>query len=214
MSKVTTSGSNILDLIKCPYQKISTSDGRTYSIVTTNPATGILYVSERNPEFISGHIRVRGKDEGRYPYNYLEMIDNVFGFEPNTIEVCSRDVKPDGIRTAFTVDINPAFNPSMTADAQTLEGIQPNYFSRWRADPPYSDNTASKMYGTGLPSPIKLLNAGSRVCKIGALMFLLLGPSNYQHHPKGVKRIGLIFITVVPNNELRALNIFYKYADN
>ena len=45
------------------------------------------------------------------------------------------------------------------------------------------------------------------------MMFLLLGPQNYQWHPKGVKRIGWIAITVVPNNEVRALNIFYKYAE-
>jgi hypothetical protein len=43
-------------------------------------------------------------------------------------------------------------------------------------------------------------------------MFLLLGPQNYQWHPEGVKRIGWIAITVVPNNEVRALNIFFKYA--
>jgi len=44
-------------------------------------------------------------------------------------------------------------------------------------------------------------------------MFLLLGPQNYQWHTKGVKRIGCIALTVVPNNEFRALNIYYKYAD-
>jgi hypothetical protein len=44
-------------------------------------------------------------------------------------------------------------------------------------------------------------------------MFLLLGSQNYQWHPKGVKRIGCIVLTVVPNNEFRALNIYYKYAD-
>ena len=41
-------------------------------------------------------------------------------------------------------------------------------------------------------------------------MFLLLGPQNYQICPPGVKRIGWIAITVVPNNELRALHIFLK----
>jgi hypothetical protein len=44
-------------------------------------------------------------------------------------------------------------------------------------------------------------------------MFLLLGPQNYQWHLAGVERIGYISITVVPNNENRASNIFYKYAD-
>ena len=43
-------------------------------------------------------------------------------------------------------------------------------------------------------------------------MFLLLGPQNYQICPPGVKRIGWIAITVVPNNELRALHIFLNYS--
>ncbi|MGB6674583.1 MAG: hypothetical protein WBE34_19310 [Candidatus Nitrosopolaris sp.] len=94
-----------------------------------------------------------------------------------------------------------------------LSSVPNNRFSRWRGDPPYNSVTARKMYGTNLPSSIKLLKAGARVCKVGSLMFLLLGPRNYQWHPKGVKRIGWIAITVGPNNEVRALTIFYKYAD-
>jgi len=58
-----------------------------------------------------------------------------------------------------------------------------------------------------------LLRADARVCKVGSLMFLLVGPENYQHTPDGVKRVGLIAVSVVPNNELRALNIYYKYSD-
>jgi hypothetical protein len=69
------------------------------------------------------------------------------------------------------------------------------------------------MYDTGLPITGKLLKAGARVCKPGSLMFLLLGPQNYQICPIGVKRIGYVNVTVVPNNEIRALNIYYKYAD-
>ena len=44
-------------------------------------------------------------------------------------------------------------------------------------------------------------------------MFLLLGPKNYQICPQGVKIIRWIGLTVVPNSELRTLNIYYKYAD-
>jgi hypothetical protein len=43
-------------------------------------------------------------------------------------------------------------------------------------------------------------------------MFLLLGPKNYQWHPKGVKRILCVAIKVVPNNEFKALKIDYKYT--
>jgi hypothetical protein len=94
-----------------------------------------------------------------------------------------------------------------------LSSVPNNRFNRWSGDPPYNGKTAKEMYGTSLPSSIKLLQAGARVCKVGSLMFLLLGPQNYQWHTKGVKRIGCIALTVVPNNEFRALNIYYKYAD-
>jgi hypothetical protein len=66
---------------------------------------------------------------------------------------------------------------------------------------------------TSLPAPIKLHKVEARVCKVGSLMFLLLGPKYYQICPQGVKRIGWIGLTVVPNNEIRTLNIYYKYAD-
>ena len=44
----------------------------------------------------------------------------------------------------------------------------------------------------------------------GVLMFLLLGQQNFQWCPAGVKRIGWIPTTIIQNNELRALHIYYK----
>ena len=207
---------SVLTMIRCNFKII---DGdQKYFIILASPATGILYITQNNPEFISGDIRVRGRNNGRYPYNYLEMIDAVFGKGNNTIEVCSGMIKKynschDDHSQLFAVDINPKTNPDLVDDGQSLSSIPNNTFDRCRIDPPYNAQTARKMYGTDLPSPIKLLKAGARVCKVGSLMFLLLGPKNYQWHPKGVKRIGCIAITVVPNNEFRALNIYYKYAD-
>ena len=113
----------------------------------------------------------------------------------------------------FTVDINPNMKPDLVADGQELVDIPDKKFSRWRCDPPYNAQTAKDMYNTELPITGKLLKAGARVCKVGSLLFLLLGPRNYQMCPEGVKRIGWIAITVVPNNEIRCLNIYYKYAD-
>ena len=80
-------------------------------------------------------------------------------------------------------------------------------------DPPYNPRTSRDTYGTELPSPLKLLKAGARVCKVGSLMFLLLGSQNYQICPAGIRRIGWIPISVVPNNEVRCLNIYLKYED-
>jgi hypothetical protein len=181
-------------------------------IIPANPAIGILYVTKCSPDFISGHVRMRGKDNGKYPYMYLKMLENIFCYEKNTIEVCSNGVKAtEDYGCCFTVDINPATNPDLVCNAETLDGIADNTFDRWRCDPPYNLQTAKSMYGNGsVPSSIKLLKAGARVCKPGSLLFLLLGPKNYQICPKGVKRIGLILITVVPNNEIRALNVYQK----
>ncbi len=113
----------------------------------------------------------------------------------------------------FTVDINPHLNPDYVADAQILDGIPNGAFNRWMGDPPYNPRTSRDMYGTELPSPLKLLKAGARVCKPGSLMFLLLGPQNYQICPAGVRRIGWIPISIVPYNEVRCLNIYLKYED-
>jgi hypothetical protein len=41
------------------------------------------------------------------------------------------------------------------------------------------------------------------------LMFLLCS-QNYQIHRSNIKRIGCIVMTIVPNNELRACNIYKK----
>jgi len=176
-----------------------------YVIIPAYPATGLLYIINN---FLSGHVRMRGTGGGAYPVNYLEMIDNIFGTEPNTIEVCSGTVN-----NCFTVDINQDKNPRTCIDGQSLHGIADSTFSRWRCDPPYNEKTAKMMYDCELPSLSKLLTAGARVIKAGSLMFLLLGPQNYQRCPPGVKRIGWVAITIVPNNEFRALHIYYKSED-
>lgn len=199
----------ILDLIRCKFHHILPGNGLNYFVIPANPATGLLYVTGKSPEYVSGQIRMRGKNSGQYSYRYLEMVDTIFGKDDNTIEVCSGNVND----SCFKVDINPNKDPDLVGDGQNLDGISDGRFSRWRCDPPYNAKTSKSMYGTDLPNTIKLLKAGARVCKIGSLMFLL-GQQNYQWHPGGIKRIGYVNITIVPNNESRALNIYYKNADS
>ena len=93
-----------------------------------------------------------------------------------------------------------------------MEGIPSNEFDRWRCDPPYNENTA-KMYGTELPKH-RAVKSWSSSCKEGALMFLLLGPTNYQSCPPGVVRIGSVVLSIIPNNEWRTLNIFLKIGES
>lgn len=197
---------NVSDFIKI--QGIQDGDKTTFD---TSPAIGELLLQNN---FLTGHLRMRGREGGAYPYNYLEFIDNVFGAEPNTIEVCSRSIEAgfyqnEHKKAAFTVDINPECKPSLVADGQTLDGIKDNTFSRWRCDPPYNEKTAKEMYNCKLPSLSKLLAAGARIVKPGSLLFLLCS-QQYQYNKNGLKRIGFVYISVVPNNETRILNIYVK----
>ena len=102
--------------------------------------------------------------------------------ENNTIEVCSGMTRKYDYNPCLSVDINPETNPDLVDDGQTLSSIPTGKFNRWRCDPPYNIDTAKKMYRTDLPSPIELLKAGATVCRVASLMFLLLGPKNYQCH--------------------------------
>lgn len=176
----------------------------TYDI---SPTIGDLSVQN---DFIGGHLRMRGEGGGRYPTNYLEFIDRVFGSEPNTIEVCSNKILGlNGGNSCFTVDINPEHKPDLVVDGQTLEGIRENSFSRWRCDPPYNDKTAKGMYSTELPNVSKLLKAGARVVKPGSLLFLLHAYPTTSNI-SGLSKIGYITISAIPNNEIRILNIYVK----
>ena len=176
-----------------------------YQIIDPKPVTGILYLKKN---FLSGHIRVRGRPNGQYPYHYKEMIDNIFGVANNAIEVCSNSIQAN--RSLTTVDINPGTNPQYVVDGQDMPMFQDETFDRWYCDPPYNEVNALKMYDTRMPSRQKLLKEGARVIKEGSLMFFLLGNVNYQICPAEIERIGMIFMTIVPNNELRCLNIYHK----
>jgi hypothetical protein len=148
-----------------------------YKIVNCHPATGILYLVNN---FLSGHIRVRGRDNGQYPYNYKEMLHNIFGVTNKFVEVCSNSIK--GNRSLTTVDIRPETNPNYVADGQDMSALfQNETFDRWYCDPPYHEVNALNMYGTKMPSRQKLLKEGARVIKKGSLMFFLLGAVNYQY---------------------------------
>jgi len=68
------------------------------------------------------------------------------------------------------------------------------------------------MYDTNVPSLSQLLAEGARVVKPGSLMFLLCS-QNRQSCPPNIKRIGFIYISVVPNNETRILNIYVKLPE-
>lgn len=161
MPKANQPHLNILDLIKCKHYDLSTSYSKIdikrhhevrvdkkYVIIPPNPATGMLYITSTSPFFLYGNVSMKGRDGGKYPYKYEEMINHLFGTEKNRIEVCSGSIKgrtytssaslfslkvkdssssvlnsSSSLSCAFTVDINPDKKPNYVADAQRLDGI-------------------------------------------------------------------------------------------
>jgi ribosomal protein L31 len=186
---------------------------RKYICYLLKSATGSLYVTTNSPQFISGQCRMLGRKNGQYPFRYASLLEEVFGpSQGEAVEVCSGWVtsRPDLI----TVDINPARHPSYVGDGQCLPEEWENRFYRWYADPPYNARTAEQMYGTTFPSWSKLLVEGARVTRHGGLLFLLLGDVNVQWHPRELIRIGWIPLSIVPNQELRAVHIYLKKANH
>jgi DNA invertase Pin-like site-specific DNA recombinase len=54
-----------------------------------------------NNERGAGHIKLRGKDEGRYPYNYLEMIENIW----QVLELASEGYSQREIANKLQIDL-------------------------------------------------------------------------------------------------------------
>ncbi|MPZ07286.1 MAG: hypothetical protein GEU26_12870 [Nitrososphaeraceae archaeon] len=161
-----------------------------YNIFILNNATGVCYITNSSPQYISGHLRLRGKNNGEYPYGFKEGLLELFGrctTSHGAIEVCSGEIMED--LNLITVDINPSKNPTHVLDAQILPDKWSNRFDRWHCDPPYSEKAAKEMYQTVMPSIPKLLTEGARITKAGGLLFLLLGAKNMQWYPSSLIRI-------------------------
>jgi hypothetical protein len=52
---------NVLNLIKCKCDIITRDPNKRYFAIPAEPATGLLFITQNNPQFISGQIRVRGR---------------------------------------------------------------------------------------------------------------------------------------------------------
>jgi hypothetical protein len=68
------------------------------------------------------------------------------------------------------------------------------------------------MYNCELPKVNKLLKEGCRVVEPGSLLFLLHEYITNSNIP-GLKKIGFIHVTAVPNRGPRVLNIYVKLPE-
>ena len=61
---------SVLDLIKNNNKASSIlleNIANYIAIIDAAPATGVLYITKASPQFIGGHVRLRGRDNGKYP---------------------------------------------------------------------------------------------------------------------------------------------------
>ena len=143
---------------------------------------------------------------GGYPKGFLTKAYEILGVTDPTqvLHVCSGSMKI-GIR----VDIRPEVEPDIVADARHLP-FPDNSFQWIMADPPYSQEYATNLYGTGdvYPNPHNLVDECLRVLAPGGML-------GFMHHivpkfHKPGKIVKVYGISQGPGYNIRAWSVFSK----
>lgn len=110
-------------------------------------------------------------DGGGYPKGFLEWAYDLMRVTDaaNVLHLCSGSVT-----SGITVDIRPERNPAIVADRRNVP-LPDESFDWILADPPYSENYATNLYGTGehYPKPGEIAREAARLLKPGGLFGLL-----------------------------------------
>ncbi len=151
--------------------------------------------------------RTKSHYYGGYPEGFLWRARTLVpGRGPEQmIHLCSGKIDED-----FTVDINPAMNPTLVADARHT-GLPSESFIGCLIDPPYNEEEA-KVYGYEYPTPRDLLLEGDRLLKTGGRVGIL----HFEVPRPPVKHLRLLaLITVVVGfgNRVRAFTVFEKQGE-
>jgi hypothetical protein len=150
---------------------------------------------------------------GAFPEGFLWRAKTLL--RGRTIHLCSGKLKPyfpidqAAIAGDFTVDINPALEPDLVADA-TNTGLQLGLYDSALIDRPYTEEDA-KRYNTSLPSLKALLAEASRLVKvqgdIGVLDYKVPRPT------KNLRLTAVIGVFCGYDNNIRAFTVFRKISD-
>ena len=145
-------------------------------------------------------------DGGGYPRRFLEKAFEIMGVtDPEKVlHVCSGSMK-----IGITVDMRPEMHPKIVADARSLP-FAADTFQWIMTDPPYSQEYAENLYGTGdaYPNPHSLCDECLRVLKPGGYL-------GFMHHivPKFHKPGRLLKVYTITQGvgyNVRAWSLFTK----
>ena len=110
-------------------------------------------------------------DGGGYPKGFLEWAYRTMRVSNTNrvLHMCSGSVQ-----TGIRVDIRPELNPDIVADCRHIP-LPDESFGWILADPPYSEDYATNLYGTGdhYPLPGQIAREACRLLKPGGLFGLL-----------------------------------------
>lgn len=145
-------------------------------------------------------------DGGGYPIGFLDRAYMTLGVRnpEGVLHLCS-----GSMRIGTTVDIRPEMQPDIVADCRAVP-LPDASFDFIMADPPYSEQYAENLYGTGkdYPKPGQILKEACRLLRPGGRVGLL----HFQvpmHRPP-LRMVGVWGITTGAGYAIRAWTVFEK----
>lgn len=106
---------------------------------------------------------------GAFPSGFIPRIRKMRWWGTRRLWLCAGGFKDPG---GIGIDIRLEVRPTILGDATRLP-IADSTFDFVLADPPYSEEEARKLYGTGYPSGVKMAQEAFRVLKPEGLFLLL-----------------------------------------
>lgn len=147
-------------------------------------------------------------DGGGYPKGFLRRAFDLLQVEnpEEVLHLCSGSV-----RSGITVDIRPETRPKIVADARQAPFADES-FRAILIDPPYNEDYAKNLYGTGkdYPRPGHLLREAARLLKVGGRVGLLHFQVPMIRRP--LKIVGVWGITTGSGYAIRAFTVLEKHV--
>ncbi len=141
---------------------------------------------------------------GGYPKRFLQRAYQLMGMEDpdRVLHVCS-----GSMRRGICVDIRSECRPTVVADGEALP-FRDGCFRWVLIDPPYSEEWARNLYGTGYPKPGRLLAEAARVLQPGGRVGFLHFLVPMRRRP--LKLLGVWGITTGAGYAIRAWSLWEK----
>jgi SAM-dependent methyltransferase len=145
-------------------------------------------------------------DGGGYPIGFLERAYATLGVtDPDKVlHLCS-----GSMRRGVRVDIRPEMEPDIVADCRDVP-LPDESFDWIMADPPYSEQYATNLYGTGgdYPKPGQILREASRLLRPGGMVGLLHFQVGMSRPP--LELVKVYGVTTGMGYAIRAWSVYRK----